>query len=63
MRLVFHYDGRHDATVVAEQDVTADTLELAAIQVARARRVPWIHVRSVDGVTVGKRFEFIWPPY
>lgn len=63
MHIVFHYDGRHDATVVGSQDIDAPTIELAACKVARSRRVSWIHVRTADGVTVGRRFEFVWPPY
>jgi hypothetical protein len=63
MHLVFHYDGRHDPVVVGKQTVTAETLDQAAWKVATARNVTWVHVRTVDGVTVGKRFEFLPPPY
>lgn len=63
MLIVFHYDGRHDATVVGSQEMAAPSLEAAALQVMLARRVTWIHVRTVDGVTVGRRFEYIPPPY
>jgi len=60
--LTFHYDGRHDSSVVGRQTVVAADLEFAAQKVAWSRNVTWIHVRTANGEVVDRRFDFIPPP-